>query len=148
MTSAVRRNEMTLSFFCSLSVYIPFTLSICFAWRRIRRTMQEYNPEFAAFNLITLRLKPWMTQRNGDPQCCRTPPAMAFHNQSVLFTFKDCKLFEACDMSVRASKPFRLSWAKKNNKKKTLGETQHKSRRIDTLIPCNYSHCGGHQIAW
>ncbi len=58
-----------------------------------------------------------MTQRNRDPRPYRTPPAMAFHNQSVLFTFKDRKLFEACDMSVRASKPFSLSQAKKNNNK-------------------------------
>ncbi len=60
-----------------------------------------------------------MTQRNGDPRpyrSNRTPPAMAFHNQCVLFTFKERKLFEACDMSVRASKPFSLSRAKNNNK--------------------------------
>ncbi len=41
---------------------------------------------------------------------------MAFHNHCVLFTFKERKLFEACDMSVRASKPFSLSRAKNNNK--------------------------------
>lgn len=112
-----------------LSLFLS-TLSICFAGRRMRQTTQQYNPEVAMFNLITLKLSPWMIQRNGDPQSIQPHMPWPFTTSVSSVLSKTANSLKLVIWLWESASLFSLSRAKKNNNETSVKPNTHQEEWI------------------